>query len=191
MRKVQSSQVPVWLGEKEENKWSSFWEFGPLFVNPSVCPSGQHLGLTLEGGHRHIGQRPSCSVVHFPSQGRARWVGGRRWRLSRRRQSSKGVSFYFPCVSFLWNKLYFFFQVYRFLVFPILLGMLVAGSGSPHHATMMHIRWAPLSGHFGVKSWLKHCETMVSPFLGRFCLVSKRIYFLFWVGGYFMDVSYR
>ena len=27
---------------------------------------------------------------------------------------------------------------------------------------------------FGEKGWLKHCKTMVSPFLGRFFLVSKR-----------------
>ena len=40
----------------------------------------------------------TCSAVHIPSRGRARWVRGRRWRLSRRRQSSKGVSFYFPFV---------------------------------------------------------------------------------------------
>ena len=31
-----------WLGEGE-NKWSSFWGLVFLFVNPGVCPSGQHL----------------------------------------------------------------------------------------------------------------------------------------------------
>ena len=33
-----------WLGEGE-NKWSSSWRIGPPFVNPGVCPSGQHLDL--------------------------------------------------------------------------------------------------------------------------------------------------
>ena len=45
---------------------------------------------------------------------------------------------------------------------------------------MMHIRWAPLTGHFGRKGWQKHCKTMVSPFLGRFFLVSKRTISFFW-----------
>ena len=31
-----------WVGEGE-NKWSSFFGVGPPFVNPSVCPPGQHL----------------------------------------------------------------------------------------------------------------------------------------------------
>ena len=77
-----------WFGEGE-NKWSSSCGLVLLLLINGVCPSGQHLGFTLGGGHRHSGQRPSCSVAHFPSRGRARWVGGRRWRLSRRRQSSK------------------------------------------------------------------------------------------------------
>ena len=42
---------------------------------------------------RNSGQRPSCSSVHFPSRGRARWVGGRRWPLSRRSQFSKNGPF--------------------------------------------------------------------------------------------------
>ena len=28
-----------------------------------------------------------------------------------------------------------------------------------------------------VKGWLKHCKTMISPFLGRFFLVSKRTFY--------------
>ena len=50
---------------------------------------------------------------HLSSRGRARWVGGRRWRLSRRRQS-------------IWvNNLYFFFRSI-IVGFSISLGMLVA-----------------------------------------------------------------
>ena len=77
------------------NKWSSSWSLVLLLlILVSV------LLISIRREHRYSGQRPSCSVVHFPSRGRARWVGGRRWPLSRRRQISKGVSFYFPCVSF-------------------------------------------------------------------------------------------
>ena len=44
---------------------------------------------------------------------------------------------------------------------------------------MMHIRWAPLSGHF--EGWLKHCKTTVSSLFGRLFLVSKRTVFFFGV----------
>ena len=59
-----------WLGEGE-NKWAFFLVIGPPFVNPGVCPFGQHLDSHWEGGHRHSDQRLSCSAVHFPSRGRA------------------------------------------------------------------------------------------------------------------------
>ena len=52
-----------------------FLGIGPPFVNPGVCVSGQHLDSHWRG-HRHSGQRLSCSVEHFPSQGRARWGWG-------------------------------------------------------------------------------------------------------------------
>ena len=85
-----------WLGEGE-NKWSSPWGLVLLlFILVSVLLVS--TWIHIRRWHRHSGQRLSCSVVHFPSRGRARWVGGRRWRLFRRRQSSKGASFYFPCI---------------------------------------------------------------------------------------------
>ena len=80
----------------------------PLLILASVLLVNTWIHIWR--GHRHSAQRPSCSVVHFPSRGRARWVGRRRWRLSRRRQSSKGASFYFLFVSLFGKKLYFFFQ---------------------------------------------------------------------------------
>ena len=97
-----------WLGE-EENKWSSSWGLVLLLlilVSALLVSTWIHIWR----GHRHSGQRPSCSVVHFPSRGRARWVGGRRWRLSRCHQSSKGVSFSFPCFSLWWKKTLLFFS---------------------------------------------------------------------------------
>ena len=41
------------------------------------------------GWLRHSCWRSSCPAVHFPSRGPARWVGGRRWRLSRRHHFSR------------------------------------------------------------------------------------------------------
>ena len=52
--------------------------------------------IYIRRGRRHSRQRLSRPAAYFASRGRARWVGGRRWRLSRHRQSSKRVSFYFP-----------------------------------------------------------------------------------------------
>ena len=72
------------------------------------------------------GQRPSCSLVHFPSRGRARWVGGRRWPLSRRSQLSKKRTFYFPWVFFYGSLNYPFFSKGMVLIWVLLLGMLVA-----------------------------------------------------------------
>ena len=116
-----------WMGEGE-NKWSSSWGLVLLLL---ILVSVLLVGtlINIRRGHRHSGQRPSCSVVHFPSRGRARWVGGLRWRLSRRRQSSKGVSLYFPCFSFLGNKFYSFFKS-MILGFLLPLDMLLAKWGA-------------------------------------------------------------
>ena len=73
--------------------------------------------------------------------------------------------------------------------FSILLGMLVAEwvptpcNNDAH--SLGTPKWA-----LWEKGWLKHCKTMMSPFLGRFFLVSKRTIFLFGVC-YCMDVPYR
>ena len=90
-----------------------------------VFSSWSALLINIRREHRYSGQCPSCSVVHFPSRGRARWVGGRRWPLSRRRQTSKSVSFYFPCVSFLGKTFYSFFKSI-IVGFSLPMGMLVA-----------------------------------------------------------------
>ena len=122
---VQGSAEPSsrWLG-MGGHKWSSSWGLVlPLLILVSVLLIGTLINIGR--GHRHSGQRPSCSVVPFPSQGRARWVGGRRWRVSRRRQRSKGVSFYFSCISFWENMLYSFFKSI-IMFFSLPLGMLVA-----------------------------------------------------------------
>ena len=106
------------------NKWSSLWGLVLLLlILVSVFLVGTLINIRRE--HRYSGQCPSCSVVHFPSRGRARWVGGRRWPLSRRRQTSKGVSFYFPCLSF-WGKTFYSCFKSMFLGLSLPMGMLVA-----------------------------------------------------------------
>ena len=85
-----------WLGEGE-NKWSSSWGL-VLLVLILVSVLLASTWIHIRRGHRHSGQRRSRSAVYFSSRGRARWVGKRRWRLPRRRQSSKRVSF----ISFLY-----------------------------------------------------------------------------------------
>ena len=112
-----------WLGEGE-NKWSSSWGLVLLLLILVSVLLVSTL-IHIRRGHRHSGQRLSCSAVHFTSRCRARWVGRRRWGLSRCRQSSKGASFYFPFVSFWRNKLYSFSKS-MVSGFSLLLGMLEA-----------------------------------------------------------------
>ena len=42
-----------WLG-MGENTLFSFWELVFLFINPGVCPPGQHLDLHLEGASSQL-----------------------------------------------------------------------------------------------------------------------------------------
>ena len=83
---------------------SRLWENGVFFWAA--------FGMNIRKECRNSGQRPSCSSVHFPSRGRARWVGGRRWPLSRRSQSSRKRTFYFPWVIFGVKTMLFFSRVW-------------------------------------------------------------------------------
>ena len=114
--------------------------------------------------------------MYFPSRGRARWVGGRRWRLSRRRQSPRSVSFYFPCFSFLGRKLYSF-SLSSVSYFCLLQGMLVAKrEPTPCYRDAYSVGTPKRAfGRRGGKGWQKnHCKTTFSPLFGHFFLVSKR-----------------
>ena len=142
------------------NKWSFFWGLVLLLL---ILVSVLLVGtlISIRRGHRYSDQRPSCSVVHFPSRGRARWVGGRRWSLSRRRQTFKSLSFYFPSIFFWGNNFYSFFKS---MGFSIPLGMLVANwVPTPCYNDAYSVgtpRWA-----FWGKGWQKYCGTTFSPFL--------------------------
>ena len=103
--------------DEGENNWSFSWILAfLLFILVSVLLGGIWMNIRKECCYS--GQRPSCSSLHFPSRGRARWVGGRRWPLSRR-------VFYFPRGYFWVAKLCLFFTGMVF-IWVLLLGMLVA-----------------------------------------------------------------
>ena len=147
---------------KGENKWSSSWG-SVLLLLILVSVLMVSTWIHIRRRHRHSGQRLSCSAVHSPSRGRARRVGGRRWRLSRRRQFPRKVFFYFPCISFPERKLYFFFQG-KVSFISVLLGMLVAKwEPTPCYSDAYSVgppKWA-----FWEKGWQNNCKTMFSPFL--------------------------
>ena len=175
-----------WLGEGE-NKWTPSWGLVLLLlILVFVLLVGTLINTRRR--HRYSGQRPSCSVVHFPSRGPARWVGRRRWRLSRRRHSSKGASFYFPCVCFWENKLFSFFKSIV-VVFLLPLGMLVAKwVPTPCYLDAYLVgtpKWA-----FWEKGWLKQYKSMIFSLCWT-CLLSKQKDDLFYLEGYFMDVPFR
>ena len=86
---------------KGENKWSSSWGLVLLLL---ILVFALLVSAWIRIGSG--ASVPPGGVLLL--SGRASSVGRRRWRLSRRRQSSKGVSFYFPFVSFFGEELYFF-----------------------------------------------------------------------------------
>ena len=102
------------LGEGEKN-WFLFGDsvFLLLILVSFLLVS---TWIHVRRGHRYSCRRPSRPAVHLSSRGRARWVGGRRWQLSRRRRSLKKATFYFPLISFWCRKLHSFFR-YGFFYF--------------------------------------------------------------------------
>ena len=148
------------LWEEGENNWSFSWELAFLLFILMTVPLVS-IWMNIRNECRHSGQRLSCSSVHFPSRGRARWVGGRRWPLSRRHQTSKGVSFYFPCVSFRRKNLLFFQEYYCvFLTLGMLLAKWVPTPCCNDAYSVGTPKWA-LRG----KGWQRHRETTFSPVL--------------------------
>ena len=89
-----------------ESKWSTSWGLVLLLlilVSVLLVSTWIFIGRV----HRHSGQRLSCPAAYLPSRGRARWVGRRRCRLSRRSQSPKRASFLFHLCIFFWVKIHF------------------------------------------------------------------------------------
>ena len=107
-------------------------------------------------------------------------LGGRRWSLSRRRQTSKSVSFYFPFVSFWVNMLYSFFKS-TVSGFSLLLDMLVAKwVPTPCYRDAYSVgtpNWA-----FWGKGWQRYHETTFSPLPFWTVLFGKQKNFLFFWG---------
>ena len=161
------------LGERE-NKWSSSGGLVLLLlilVFALLVSSWIHTRM----GHRHSCQRPSHPAVHLTSRGRARWVGGRRWRLSRRRQSSKRVSFLFPLKSF-WETKPCLFSWCSFLLLD---SAEYACSQEGAHTMLPRFIFdrCPKEWAYREKGWQMNCKTKISPFYGRLFLVSKRTFF--------------
>ena len=125
-----------------------FLGIGPPSVNPGVFPSGQHLRFTLGGASSQWSASISLGGV-LPISGSCPFaVGGRRWALSRRRQSSKSASFYFPL--FFGGKHFTLFQGMVLFV-SVLLDMLVA-KWKPIPCYVDAFSVGTLSGHFGGKA---------------------------------------
>ena len=105
-----------WLAEGE-NKWSSSWGLVLLLlILVSVLLAGSLINIRR--GHRYSDQRPSCSVVHFPSRGRARWVGRKALATVTTSPIFQGCVFLFPLYIFLVGTNFTLFcQEYGFLVF--------------------------------------------------------------------------
>ena len=163
--------------ENGENNWSFSWKLAfLLFILMSVPLVSIWMNIRKEC--RNSGQRPSCSSVHFPSRGRARWVGGRRWPLSRRSQFSRKRTFYFPWGIFWGTKLYLFYRGMAFL-WVLLLGMLVAmREPTPCYRDAYSVGIP--KGAYGGKSGQNHHKTTVSPLTKSVFLVSKRTLYFFW-----------
>ena len=163
--------------DKGENNWSFSWELAfLLFILMSVLLVSIWMNARKEC--RNSGQCPSCSLVHFPTRGRARWVGGRRWPLSRRSQFSRKRIFYFPW-GFSWGtKLCLFFRGMAF-IWVLLLDMLVAmREPTPCYRDAYSVGIP--KGACGGKSGQNHCKTTVSPLSRSVFLVSKRTLYFFW-----------
>ena len=154
---MQGLAEPGPRGEWEKgNKWSSSW--GLVLLLLILVPV--HLASTwiyIRRGRCHSCQRTS------PSRGRARWVGRRRWRLSRRRQFPRKMAFYFPCIFFGEKTLLFFYEYGFVSVFTAGYASSLLGAHSmlPYDASSVCTpKWA-----LWEKGWLTHCKTMFSPCL--------------------------
>ena len=129
-----------------ENKWSSSWGW-VLILLILVAALVVSTWIHIRRGHRYSGQRPSRSAVYFTSRGRARWVGRRRWALSRRRQSPRKVPFY--SLLFFLEKALFFKCMVSYVC--VLLSMLIS-QGEPMPCYRDAYSVDTLGGHHGRKA---------------------------------------
>ena len=136
--------------------------------------------------HRHSGQRLSRSAAYFPSRGRARWVGGRRWALSRRRQSPRKVSFYVHFI-FFWEKNFTLVFQGTVSFISVLLSMLVAKWEPTPCYRDAYLVGTP-SGHFGRKTGRNTIRPRFLPCMDVFFWLAKGPFSIF--GSYSLDVSH-
>ena len=164
-----------WLGEGE-NKWSSFWGLVLLllilvsvllvstWINIGRGASSQWSASILLGGALPLSG--SCPLG---------W-----WKTLATVTTSpifEGCVFLFPLYIFFGEQIMLFFKE-NDCCFLLPLGMRVAKwVPTPCYDDAYSVgtpKWA-----LWEKGWLKHRKTMVSPFLGRFFLISKRTIYFF------------
>ena len=158
-----------------------FFGIGPPFVNPGVCPSGQHLDSHWEGASSQWsasillgGALPLSGVVPVG-------LGNGAGDCPPTSPIFQKSIFLFPFYLFFGRKLYSFSKG-MVSYFCLLLGMLVAKwKPTPCYRDAFSVDYP--SGLVGGKAWQKHYKTTFSPFYGRFFLVTKRTFFFFFWGG--------
>ena len=120
---------------------------------------------------RHSFRCPSHLAVHFPSLGRARWVGGWYWRLSRRCHSPK-KSFFISFIIYSRRKNYALFSGVCFFCCTLLSKPVTKREPTPGYDGAYSVgtpKWALLE-----KSGQNLCKTTISPLCKRVFLVNKR-----------------
>ena len=173
-----------WLGERE-NKWSSSWGFVFLLLILMSVPLVS-IWMNNRKGCRHSSQRSPCLTVHLFSRGRARWVGGRRWPLSRRCQFSKKTDLFISLGFFSGGQNYVFYKGMVFLLF-LLLDMLVAKwEPTPFYRDAYSVGTPDRA--CGEKCGQIHCKTTVSPGANVFFWLVNGLFIFLGGGG--MDASY-
>ena len=97
-----------------EHKWSSFWGLVFLLL---VLVSFLLVStwIHIRGRLHHSCRRPSHLALHFPSRGRARWVGRTALATVTTLPVSKKKVFLFPLCTFLGEKTVLLFQGCGFL----------------------------------------------------------------------------
>ena len=162
-----------------------FLGFGPSFVNPGVRSPDRHLDQHQEGASSQW----SASILlggALPLSGSCPLGWGTAFGDCHDVAQTR-VCLFISLVYFLGNMLYSFFKSI-IVGFSIPLGMLVANWVPTPCYNDAFLVGTPKWALWG-KGWLKHCKTTISPFLGRFFLVSKRTFYFLGVVRWMLHIG--
>ena len=166
---VQGSAEPgPRVGVSGESDWVLFSEM-ILLLSIGVCFFWEHAWLERWRTQRHSGHRATRLAARSP-RGSARWVGRRRWRLSRRCHHQKRSPFGFPGEGFWRGKLCSLLVNWVFRYFGLLGVLVTEGEPTSGHHDVCSV--GTLMGQFGRIIG----RTNLRPHLPR-----KRTIFFFWV----------